>query len=223
VNKKFLYIPPCYEPEHYLDNNIRPQDGKYKFTYLGKFYPNRREPFSLFNALKIIRQNYPELYNKLQVKLIGLNCAEYQGYVNEQSLDDVIKCEPQVDYLESMRLMKEAAVLLHFGYIIDTRKEDIFISGKLFEYLGAERLILSITRPTGPVAVFTKENKGIVCDYNDAEDIAEKIIQILSNYSIDDLYKWKSLPHVKELYSSESVAIAYKKLFKSLISDAKRA
>jgi glycosyltransferase involved in cell wall biosynthesis len=173
--------------------------------------------------LTIIRQNYPEVYNKLEVNLIGLNCAEYQVYVNQQLLNDVVKCEPQVDYLESMRLMKEAAVLLHFGYIIDTRKEDIFISGKLFEYLGAERLILSITRPTGPVAVFTKENKGIVCDYNDAEDIAEKIIQILSNYSIDDLYKWKSLPHVKELYSSESVAIAYKKLFKSLISDAKRA
>jgi glycosyltransferase involved in cell wall biosynthesis len=98
--------------------------------------------------------------------------------------------------------------------------EDIHISGKLFEYLGAERLMFAITTLSGPVADFIRENNGIVSDYNNPNDIADSVVKIVSHYSIDDLYNWKNPSHVQKLYSSESVANAYKALFQRLVSNA---
>jgi glycosyltransferase involved in cell wall biosynthesis len=137
-------------------------------------------------------------------------------------IGDVVKCSGRVDYLESMKLMKEASVLVHIGYLSGKFSEDIHISGKLFEYLGAERLMLAITTLSGPVADFIRGNKGIVCDYNNSNDIADAVVKIVSNYSIDDLYNWRNPSHVHKLYSSESVASVYKELFQRLISNAQR-
>jgi glycosyltransferase involved in cell wall biosynthesis len=98
--------------------------------------------------------------------------------------------------------------------------KDIHISGKIFEYLGAQRLILAITTLSGPVATFIRKNNGIVCDYNNPKDIARAIVKIVSDHSVDDLYNWKNPPHVQKLYSSESIASAYKELFQQFVSNA---
>jgi glycosyltransferase involved in cell wall biosynthesis len=98
--------------------------------------------------------------------------------------------------------------------------EEVHISGKLFEYLGAERLMLAITTLSGPVADFIREHNGMVCDYNNPKDIADAVVKIVSDHSIDDLYNWTNPLHVQKLYSSESVASAYKELFNKLICNA---
>ena len=220
IQDKCVFIPPGYELRHYLQAYCQEKD-KYKFTYLGVLYPGRREPFSLFEAVKRIKDEHPEIYERIELNLIGIDHAKYQQIADEQKIGDIVKCRGRVDYLESMRLMKEAAVLMHIGLMNNKFKEDIHISGKTFEYLGAERLMFAITTLTGPVADFVRKNNGIVCDYNNPKDIADAIVKIISSYSTDDLYNWKNPPHVKEQYSSESVANAYRELFQTLISNAR--
>lgn len=219
LRKKFLFIPPCYEPKHYpVDHKMNRE--KYTFTFLGVFYPGRREPSSLFSALQILKGRHPDIYSKIAVLLVGIDYMKYGQIADEAGVSDAVKCRGRVDYMESMKLMKEASVLVHLGLMSGKFSEDIHISGKMFEYLGAERLLMSITTPNGPVAEFTKKNGGIVCDYNNHEDIAERIVQIAMTYSVDDLFNWKNPPHVEKIYSSESVADHYKQLFQSLISNA---
>lgn len=219
IKVKCCYIPPSYEQRHYPVTEFK-KSNKYKFVYLGKFYPKKREPSTLFQALNILKKKYPHLYDKLQVDLIGINCCDYQKEADNSGVGDIIKCEVHVDYLEATRRMREATVLVHFGYISDSLEEDIFISGKLFEYLGAERLILGLSTKSGPVADFISGNNGVACDYNNPEEIAQKMVQIMTTYSVSDLYSWKNPPHVEKLYSSKSVAVAYKQLFQSLVSHA---
>jgi len=219
ITKKFIFIPPCYEPRHYPESDEEQRD-KYVFSFMGGFYPGKREARSLFAALQIIKNRCSDIYSKLQINLIGIDQVKYQKIANDLGIGDVVKCQGRVNYLDSMKLMRKSSVLIHLGYMNKKFDEDIHISGKLFEYLGAERLVLSITTTTGPVADFTRDNKGIVCDYKNPEDIADKFVEIVSNYSIDDLYNWKNPIHVRDLYSSNAVAAEYKKLFERLVSDA---
>jgi glycosyltransferase involved in cell wall biosynthesis len=219
IQHKFIFIPPGYEARHY-PQTCTGERAKYKFTYLGVLYPGRREPLSLFTAVKTIKDEHPEIYKRLEINLVGIDYSKYQQMADKEEIGDVVRCRGRVDYLESMRHMKEASVLIHIGLMNDRYNEDIHISGKIFEYLGAERLILAITTLSGPVADFVRENNGLVCDYSNPKDIAEAIVKIVSNYSIEGLHRWKNPSHVQELYSSESVASAYKALFHKLVSNA---
>jgi glycosyltransferase involved in cell wall biosynthesis len=221
IRKKFTFVPPSYESSHYPRRGFA-SDGKFRFTYLGVLYPGKREPASLFEALRIVRERHPQTYSRIEVYLVGVDHNTYQSMAERLGIGDVVKCSGRVDYLESMKLMKEASVLVHIGYLSGKFSEDIHISGKLFEYLGAERLMLAITSLSGPVADFIRENNGIVSDYNNPNDIADALVKIVSHYSIDDLYNWKNPSHVQKLYSSESVASVYKELFQRLISNAQR-
>ncbi len=220
ISSKFRFIPPCYEPKHYPDIN-RPTGGKYKFTYLGVFYPGKRDPYSLFSALRIIKERHPEIYGRIELSLIGIDGRTYQKAADALGIGDAVTCTGRVDYMESVRLMKEASVLVHIGYMNGKFAEDIHVSGKMFEYLGASRLIMSVTTPTGPVADFTKKNGGIVSNYHDPEDTANKIVRLISTYSIDDLHQWKNPSHVEQMYSSDAVATGYEKLFRALTNHAR--
>jgi glycosyltransferase involved in cell wall biosynthesis len=219
IQNKFIFIPPGYESRHYPQTYYR-QNGKYKFSYLGVLYPGRREPLSLFAAVKNLKNEHPGVYERIELNLIGVDHCKYQNIAEELAIRDVVRCRGRVDYLESMRHMKEASVLVHLGLMNNRFNQDIHISGKMFEYLGAGRLILALTTPSGPVADFIRKNKGIVCDYNNPEDIADAIVKIVSNYSTDDLYNWRNPPHVQELYSSGSIANAYKDIFQKLVPNA---
>ena len=219
IRKKFTFVPPSYESSHY-PARCGASNGKFRFTYLGVFYPGKREPVSLFEALRIIRETHPQTYGRIEVYLVGVNHKTYQSMAEGLGIADVVKCCGRLDYLESMKLMKETSILVHIGYMSGKFAEDIHVSGKLFEYLGAERLMFAITTPSGPVSDFIRENNGIVSDYNNPNDIADAVVKIVSDYSFDDLYNWKNPSHVQKLYSSESVASAYKELFKRLISNA---
>jgi glycosyltransferase involved in cell wall biosynthesis len=219
IQNKFIFIPPGYELRYYPQTYTEEKD-KYKFNYLGVLYPGRREPHSLFAAVKYIKDEHPEIYKRLEINLVGIDHSKYQQIADKEEIGSAVRCRGRVDYLDSMKHMKEASALIHIGLMNGRVSEDIHISGKIFEYLGAERLILAITTLSGPVADFIRENNGIVSDYNDPKDIADAVLKIVSNYSIDDLYNWKNPPHVQKLYSSESVASAYKELFQRLISNA---
>jgi glycosyltransferase involved in cell wall biosynthesis len=219
IKNKFKFIPPSYESSHYPERGFG-RNGKFRFTYLGVFYPGKREPASLFDALRIIRETHPEAYHRLEIYLVGVDHPTYQSMAEGRGIADIVRCSGRVNYLESMKLMKEASVLVHIGYMSGKFSEDIHISGKLFEYLGAERLILAITTLSGPVADFIRENNGIVCDYNNPKDIADAVVKIVSDHSIDDLYNWTNPSRVETLYSSESVATGYKELFHKLICNA---
>jgi glycosyltransferase involved in cell wall biosynthesis len=219
IQNKFIFIPPGYELRYYPQVYTEEKD-KYKFTYLGVLYPGRREPHSLFAAVKYIKHEHPEIYKRLEITLVGIDHSKYQQMADKEEIGGIVRCRGRVDYLESMRLMKEASALIHIGLMNSRFNDDIHISGKIFEYFGAERLILAITTLSGPVADFIRENNGIVSDYNNPKDIADAIVKIVSDYSIDDLYNWKNPSHVQTLYSSESVASAYKELFHKVISNA---
>ena len=109
----------------------------YRFSFLGVLYDPWRRPDTIFKALKILRDKNPGLAAKIRFDLVGVEEEKYSALANEMGVGDIVTCKPRVDYFTSMRIMKESAVLVHIGFITDKHPEDIHISGKLFEYVGA--------------------------------------------------------------------------------------
>jgi len=212
---KFICIPPSFDPSHY-PKKYRMHEDKYLFVFLGVMYRKRREPTSLFTALKELRKEEPSVYRKLEFRLVGVEPAEWEGQVDDGKLGDVVKLKPRVDYSESMRLMKEAGILIHIGFMSGKYPQDIHVSGKLYEYVGAQRLILGLTTPEGPVADFIRNAGGLVADYRDPKDIKNAIIGIVKNNRPRKLYSWKA-PGAVEAYDANSIAISYRDTFISVM------
>lgn len=219
ITKKFIFIPPGYEPSHYptIENH---EKQKYILSYLGAFYKNKREPYTLLEALKMLKDSNTKIYTLLEVRLIGDSSSDYQEMINQLSINDAAKCFNRVNYLKSMELMKDSSVLIHLGYMSGKHVQDIHISGKLFEYLGAERLILGVTTLDGPVADFIRNANGKVCDYNSPESIAQTITDIVQNYTIKELYNWNMNQITKATYHIDRIADSYSKLFSILSSES---
>lgn len=220
ITKKFAYIPPGYNPKDYPHVEFR-HDGKYKFTFSGFLYADekdavRRDPNSMFEALQLIRDTDPDMFRRIEVNLIGVDESKWNRVSKEHGVDSVVRCFGRVDYRESIRNMKEASVLLHFGIMSSKIEEDIFVSGKIFEYFGANRLILGITTPTGPVADIIRQSGGVVCDYRMPQDIAGTMKNIIVSYSLQDLYNRKN-PDIVRQYTTDAVASAYVNLMRTVV------
>jgi glycosyltransferase involved in cell wall biosynthesis len=216
ITQKFKFIPPCYNSSEY-PKTFEKNSNKHTFTFLGIFYRNHREPYGLFNALDIIKKERSDVYNKISVRLIGRNAGGWDGYIRENGLDDVVILQGQVDYKQSLIEMKKTTVLIHFGFMQNKNETDIHVSGKIFEYFGAQRMILGITTPKGPVADIIKKARGIVADYNDPGNIAKAMVEIVDNHSISQLYNWKNAGDIEDNYGSEAVVAKHRKLLECLI------
>jgi hypothetical protein len=87
---------------------------------------------------------------------------------------DLIQVVPAVSYIESLREMRDADVLLS---IDGTTESNIFLPSKLVDYAGTGNLIWAITRP-GAAADFVRNIGGIVSDLHDPRAVARDLAAI---------------------------------------------
>lgn len=216
VRKKYAYIPPSYSRSHY-PTKYRMDTGKYTFAYLGVFYPGKREPYTLFGALRLIKQSHPALFDKMAIRIIGPDPQKWVSEAKKYGVDHAVEFISRVDYLNALRHMKESAVLLNISMSARWRiTEDIYVPGKLFEYFGANRLIVSMTTKNSPVAKFTERLGGISCDYDDPEDIARTLMGIMRKHTIMSLYRWNYREPLYRSYESDNVSRLYLSLIQKL-------
>jgi len=216
IQDKYRYLPPSYNPRHYTERKVGQRNNKHRFVFLGKFYKGLREPDNLFAAIEIIKKKNTAVYKRISVELIGTNAKHYTSMIRERGISEVVSLLEQTDYLTSMLKMKDADVLIHVGIINERYESDLHISGKLFEYIGANRMILGITTPKGPVKDFIANIGGVNCIYHDPQSIANAIIYIVRNYPLVNLRGWKYSHTVDLLYNVNYVTSKYKELMMKL-------
>lgn len=213
ITDKFTFIPPCYEPISY-PSYYTVKRGKYVFNYMGRLWRGVRDPLTLFDAIKIMKSQNPKAYRRLEFNFYGEDNDQFLPLVRELGIGEVVHLYCRVDHRVSLEKMKEAAVLLHLGTGgFRNCREDIFISGKLYEYFGAQRMVLALTTPGSLVEKFIKEHKGLTADYNNPKDIADKIVGIVNKYKVSQLYTWKNVPQIRD-YAVDRITDRYVELFR---------
>jgi len=137
-------------------------------TYTGIVYPGRRDPAPLFAAIARLGWG-PE---QVRVRFYGRKLEGVAPLAAKYGMEDVVEVHEPVSFAQSTALQQASDILLLLLWN-DPEEEGVF-TGKLFEYLGARRPILSLGLENGVAAdLIRKRQAGYVG--NDPAAIASQL------------------------------------------------
>ena len=182
-NKNIHVISNGFDSE--LSGDPAMLDKNFTITHIGMMNADRN-PIMLWEVLKDLILTDPEFKTNLQLKLVGkidpviLKDIQFYGLEKQVSI---------IDYLphkEVLRVQKSSQILLLVVNNVPGAKG--IITGKIFEYLQAERPILAIGPKDGDLAESIKEtNSGEIVDFNDEGHLKSVILEYYEKYKKGDL------------------------------------
>lgn len=147
-----------YDPEDFPTACEVPfSEGIVRITYTGQLYSGRRDPTPLFQAMARLGP----LVQKVRVSFYGPHPQLPLRLAQDHGVQDQVEANGSVPYKEALRVQCESDVLLLLTW--NDPREHGFCSGKLFEYMGARRPILTIGSPDSVSAqIVTQRGVGVV-------------------------------------------------------------
>lgn len=159
-----------------LPKTRTPQPGKFVIAHLGVI-PASRNAENLWQALRELLDELDGFANDLELQLTGQVDVSVVESLNAHGLQPYVKLNPYLPYAEAAEAQRSAAVLLLL--INNTPQAKGILSGKLFEYLAANRPILAVGPADGDVASILQETQaGHIAGFDDKNSMKT----ILENY-----------------------------------------
>jgi len=163
---KVHVIPNGFDPDDFIEIH-NAQSEIFNLTYTGRLYRFKRNPELLFKVVcNLIRKG---AINKDRISLnfyVG-DTAGFSYFKKKYSLEKILNAFNFIPYRESLKQQQNATALLLFQS--DSNADFGVYTGKLFEYLGAGRPILSMPSSSELIEeVLKKTNAGVVVS-NEAE------------------------------------------------------
>lgn len=193
---KIVAIPHTFEKDMYPNAELG-KDEQIVLTYLGST-DERRSLKPLIRALKWIREqsmhcdrlipnqpDYSVVLDKLLFRFVGNHPRSLKDMVIDYYLDEQVEFVSDVDYLTSLKMMRESDWLIHVdAYFPELQPGgSIFFAGKLADYLGSERPILGFTGRGSP-ADYLVQGCGGLCIYEqEPEAIANCLLKIANGFN----------------------------------------
>lgn len=179
--EKFILLPNGYD-----EDDVRPlpppvQVDRFTLLHAGSFYHNRR-PKQISEAIQCLVENGRIPQEQLRIIFIGKNARDY---VPQRPPFEVHDYMP---HKELERFRKEAHVLL---LLLATTPENIGnLSGKIYEYLAANRPILGVVPSSGAAQALIEETRTGITVADDVEAIAESIEKLFRCWQLQQS-KWE--------------------------------
>ncbi len=181
--QKGMVVPLSYIPEwdqEMLDaGNAEPVTHKPRiFTHMGRIFGIRRID-SLLEALKRLKEEYPDLSTRIQFHQYGQMIDRYQQMVKDYNLEDVFQMLPRIDHEVAKQRMIESDGLVLLDSLAPLDAKQPFFPSKAVEYMLLRKDLLIISTPmSGAWRVFT--DFGYTCCCPDADQVYEQV-KILMN------------------------------------------
>lgn len=205
IRSKSICVPHAFNQNLYgkTDSSF---NKKLTIRYIGNFYGDR-QPDSLFKALQRLTLHKKELF---RVEIIGSSTSDLDLRIKLYSLENIVFLYPPVSYIDSLKLMQKADVLL----IVDAATDiSPFLPSKLIDYIGANKPILGIT-PPGASQKLLDEMNFLVADPRNISEISNKLAQIIKNFSRNRFEYIQ--PSIRDRYSISTVGEQIKSILKNL-------
>lgn len=157
-------LPPPPEPGQPL-----------RIVYSGVLYGNRRDPRPLFAAVRKLGLGPQDI----SIRFYGSEPDLIRAHAADHGLDaPVVEVMPAVKRAALMPIQRAADVLLLLRW--NDPRENAVLAGKLFEYIGCRRPILSVGLTTGEAADIIREGDlGVISD--DADEIAAHLRALIDH------------------------------------------
>jgi glycosyltransferase involved in cell wall biosynthesis len=157
--------------------------GPFTITYAGSFYDGWIEPYTFLDGLSAYVDE--PLSPSVQALFFGDWAPEYDKAVDQRNLEAVVDPRPFVPHEEIVSVLKGSDALLYIGGDDPRNKRNL--PTKLYDYLGAKRLIIAIVDPSFRVAELIRElGVGIVVEPGDAVGVSDALRQIQDGQFVYD-------------------------------------
>lgn len=193
--KKSKVVPHAFDESLYPNKQKSPNKD-FIIRYIGNFY-GVRQPTGLIKALEFIYDASPQKLKNLKFEFIGSFVSE-KAYEIPEPLRELITFKAPVNYLESLKLMKQSDLLLIIDAPFDTSP---FLPSKLIDYIGANKPIFAIT-PLGTSQKLIEEIGFQVAHPNEPKEIAEKLLKMVEISSAKEILISSS---IRDRYNIHSV------------------
>lgn len=203
--KKVYSIPNGYDPDESDISNIN-LTTKFTITYTGTYYEGKRDPSIFFEAMvELISESVMDP-NDVEVRFFGQREEWLQVQIEQYGLQKIVFQCGMVSREVALNKQKESQLLL---LLLWNHPDEIGVyTGKIFEYLSAQRPILSNASPYSVVsALLAETNAGISTEsVKEMKNILTILYQEFKNKGFVS-YKG-NLEHVKK-YSHMEFAKKY--------------
>lgn len=182
--KKTIIMPLTFIPDwkmykDIIDTPKRINKGKKQAVHLGRLY-GLRKPDAFIEALKELKEENKDLSDRIVFHQYSEIQNEDIKKIKEYGLEDLFVVHDKVSYDESIRIMKEADVLVLFDTLMPNEPSQPYLPSKIVEYLLLKKPILGICDKNSPSYRILSEYgyNTIGCS---KDDIKKSIIKILNN------------------------------------------
>ena len=188
---RFSTITNCFDRElQFIDDQSNTESSsnhKFRIIHAGSFYTKRR-PTSFLKALVSLANRHPAIRDNIEILFVGALSVNFQNEILATVRNESLDCQMlgPVPYRESMRLISSSDLLLAING--DEDRDNVFIPGKLFDYIAANRPILLLGQRGAASEIVERGNLGAVRKHEDIEGIGAAIL--------DFYHRWeRSLPY----------------------------
>lgn len=119
------------------------KDGKFRLTHVGQIYGDRTLT-ELIAGLEQLKRENPILLKRLEICMVGFVCEEEQTRIAQSSVREAFVSIGQVPYDESLQAMYESDCLLVIDPVFDTPTKNIYVPGKIYDYMSTGKPIMCI-------------------------------------------------------------------------------
>lgn len=152
------------------------KDGKIHITHVGQIYGNRTLE-ALSAGVLLLKQKKPDLYHRIIIRQIGFISKCEIERVKNLNIDEIFEFCDAVSYERSIEEMYQADYLLEIDPVFDEQKKNIYVAGKLFDYISTGRPILCIAEKDSATGDLMPEENVIKPN---AESVFNALIRVIT-------------------------------------------
>lgn len=193
-------------------------DQKFRLVHAGSFY-GKRTPTNFLAALDYLVRKHPGIQSKIEILFVGELTDDFRKEISATSQNLSIDCRMigAVTYKKSMRYMSGSDLLLAINGMED--RHNIFIPGKLFDYIAANKPILLIGHRGAASEIIEDGDLGAVRSPEDIDGIGCDILRYYRRWEQCIPFE-PNTSHIKKYHASK-VAEQLAEILDSVVFSAK--
>ncbi|MBN2239582.1 MAG: glycosyltransferase family 4 protein [Dehalococcoidales bacterium] len=215
--RRIEILPNGFDEQDYHEDI--PLTGKFTITYTGSIYPDKQDISPLFRAVAELRDEKTISREKIEFRFFGTNTLQTIGNLIEKyNISEFVSIHDFIPFTDIVARQKESTVLLVCSWN-DPVSKGVY-TGKVFEYIGALRPILSIGRQ-GTVLDELLQETGCGVSVNEPEKIKDILLKWLNEFSTngDISTGYTPVKEVLERYTRRNQACRLAELFNTICQD----
>jgi glycosyltransferase involved in cell wall biosynthesis len=169
-----------FDPENFVDAHVSLTD-KFTITYTGGLYNGKQDPSMLFEAIRKLISSRIISAQETEIRFFGPrdNIAVLETLIKTYRLQGVVRYYGFVPRNEALEKQHESQLLLLLDWV-DPIQQGVY-TGKIFEYLAAQRPILAVGGLGGVVKELLEDtNAGV--HTSGLEDLQAALLKYYSEY-----------------------------------------